>query len=69
MPKLVASAAAHRLVQCNAKWEHQREALVGDQAALAALQQQQAELAASDLAEKLAAATAARDVAHAAHEQ
>ncbi len=58
-----------RLVQCNAAWEHRREALTGEQASLQALQAQRAELDGSGLAARLQEATAGREAAHAAHKQ
>ncbi len=63
------SLCLRRLVQCNAAWEHRREALAAEQACLEALQQQREELHSGGLAERLAEAAAAREEAHATHEQ
>lgn len=58
-----------RAVRSNEAYQHSRKELEAEQEALEALQAQRAELEASGLAEKLVAAEAAREEAHAAHEQ
>lgn len=64
-----APALERRLVTKNAAWEHRKEALAAEEAAVAALGAQADALAGSSLAEQLAAAAAGRDDAAAAHER
>lgn len=53
----------------SAAWEHRREALAAEQAAVAALEAQAAALGGDGLHEQLTAATARRNEAAAAHER
>lgn len=53
----------------SAAWEHRREALAAEQAAVVTLEAQAAALAEVGLQEQLTAATARRDEAAAAHER